>query len=56
MIERQHGEVGEFPDQDWSLRMHHHLVATARAGGWCTGTDPLAHQLEFAPVAAHARG
>jgi hypothetical protein len=37
-IERQHGEVGGLPDQDWSLRV---TMLFRREGGdraWCTGT------------------
>jgi ketosteroid isomerase-like protein len=57
MIERQHGEVGEFPDQDWSLRVTQ--VYRRDESGWLLvhrHADPLAHGIEFEQVAALARG
>ena len=57
MIERQHGEVGELPDQDWSLRVTQ--VYRRDGSGWRLvhrHADPLAHGLEFAQAAALARG
>ena len=57
MIERQHGEVGEFPDQDWSLRVTQ--VYRRDGSGWRLvhrHADPLADGLEFTQFAALARG
>ena len=34
-IERQHGEVGGMPDQDWSLRVTLSFSTKERNGSWC---------------------
>ena len=56
-IERQHGEVGGLPDQDWSLRVT--LVFRRTAGGWellHRHADPLVRPIPFEHCAALARG
>jgi ketosteroid isomerase-like protein len=57
VIERQHGEVGDLPDQDWSLRV---TLVFRREG---TGgrlvhrhADPLVHEISIEQAAALARG
>jgi hypothetical protein len=56
-VERQHGEVGNLPEQDWSLRI---TLIFRRAGGTgssSTGTpDPLVHPIDLNRLAALARG
>ena len=45
-IERQHGEVGGLPDQDWSLRVT--LVFRREGTGWRLAhrhADPLVHEI-----------
>lgn len=57
MIERQHGEVGGLPDQEWSLRVT--LVFRRDESGWRQvhrHADPLVHGISFAQLAALARG
>ncbi|MEP6462418.1 MAG: nuclear transport factor 2 family protein [Frankiaceae bacterium] len=57
MIERQHGQVGGLPDQDWSLRVTH--VYRRDGGDWQLvhrHADPLVRPLEPAELAALARG
>jgi len=57
MIERQHGEVGGLPDQDWSLRV---TEVYRKAGAeWQLAhrhADPLVRRLPLAQTAAIARG
>jgi ketosteroid isomerase-like protein len=56
-IERQHGEVGGMPDQDWSLRVT--LVFRHEGAQWqlvhCHA-DPLVHAISMEQMAALARG
>lgn len=56
-VERQHGEVGGLPDQDWSLRV---TLVLRRAGGrWqCLHrhADALVHPISFPLLAELARG
>jgi ketosteroid isomerase-like protein len=57
MIERQHGEVGGLPDQDWSLRVT--LVYQRRNGEWQLvhrHADPLVRNIGLDRTAALARG
>ena len=56
-IERQHGEVGGLPDQDWSLRVA--LVFRRDGPGWRLvhrHADPLVHGISLEQLAALARG
>jgi ketosteroid isomerase-like protein len=56
-IERQHGEVGGLPDQDWSLRVT--LVFRREGGEWWLvhrHADPLVHGITQEQLAAIARG
>jgi ketosteroid isomerase-like protein len=56
-IERQHGEVGGMPDQDWSLRVT--LVFRAEGSEWRLvhrHADPLVHAISMEHMAALARG
>jgi ketosteroid isomerase-like protein len=57
MIERQHGEVGGLPDQDWPLR----VTQIYRRDGpdWLLvhrHADPLVHAVGLEQAAALARG
>ena len=56
-VERQHAEVGELPDQDWSLRV---TVVFRRVGdGWeivHRHADPLVRTIPFDRCAQLARG
>jgi ketosteroid isomerase-like protein len=57
MIERQHGEVGGLPDQDWSLRVT--LVYRREGSEWRLAhrhADPLVHGIGLEQAAAIARG
>jgi ketosteroid isomerase-like protein len=57
VIERQHGEVGDLPDQDWSLRVT--LVFRREGGGWRLAhrhATPLVHPISLEQAAALARG
>jgi hypothetical protein len=57
MIERQHGEVGGLPDQDWSLRVTQ--VYRRVEGEWLVvhrHADPLVHPVDLDGAAALARG
>lgn len=57
MIERQHGEVGGLPDQDWSLRVT--LVYRRSDADWHLvhrHADPLVHRISLEQAAALARG
>jgi ketosteroid isomerase-like protein len=56
-IERQHGQVGGLPDQDWSLRVT--LVFRREGSEWRLlhrHADPLVHGIGQERLAAIARG
>jgi ketosteroid isomerase-like protein len=56
-IERQHGEVGGMPDQDWSLRVT--LVFQYEGTEWQLvhrHADPLVHTISMEHMAVLARG
>lgn len=56
-VERQHGEVGALPDQDWSLRVT--LVFRRIGNRWRIvhrHADPLVHPIPFDHCARLARG
>jgi ketosteroid isomerase-like protein len=56
-IERQHGEVGGLPDQDWSLRVT--LVFQHDGSSWRQvhrHADALVHGIDLDQLAALARG
>ena len=57
VIERQHGEVGGLPDQDWSLRV---TMVFRRAGGqWQQvhrHADALVHPIDLDQLSVLARG
>jgi len=57
VIERQHGQVGGLPDQNWSLRVT--LVYRRDGSEWRLvhrHADPLVHGMSLEQVAALARG
>jgi ketosteroid isomerase-like protein len=57
MIERQHGEVGGLPDQEWSLRVTQ--VYRREGSEWRLvhrHTDPLVYHIGLERAAALARG
>jgi ketosteroid isomerase-like protein len=57
VIERQHGEVGGLPEQDWSLRVT--LVFRREGPEWRQvhrHADPLVHPISFEQLSALARG
>jgi ketosteroid isomerase-like protein len=57
VIERQHGEVGGLPDQDWSLRVT--LVFRRDGSEWQLvhrHADPLVHGINLEQLATLARG
>jgi ketosteroid isomerase-like protein len=56
-IEHQHGEVGNYPEQDWSLRVT--LVFRREGSAWRLvhrHADPLVHPIPFDHLAVLARG
>jgi ketosteroid isomerase-like protein len=56
-VERQHGEVGGTPDQDWSLRVT--LVLRRVGDHWQLvhrHADPLVHEISWTHLADLARG
>jgi ketosteroid isomerase-like protein len=57
MIERQHGEVGGLPDQEWPLRVTQ--VYRRDGSDWqlvYRHADPLVHRISLEQAAALARG
>lgn len=57
LVERQHGEVGGLPDQDWSLRVT--MVFRRTGPGWQLAhrhADTLVHPIGLEQVARLARG
>jgi len=57
VIERQHGEIGGLPDQDWSLRVT--LVFRRDGSAWRQvhrHADPLVHPISLEQLSALARG
>jgi ketosteroid isomerase-like protein len=57
VIERQHGEVGGLPDQEWSLRVTQ--VYRRDGSEWLLAhrhADPLVHRIGLEKAAALARG
>jgi len=57
MVERQHGEVGGTPDQDWSLRVTH--VYRRDGGRWLLvhrHADALVRPIDLAVLGSIARG
>jgi ketosteroid isomerase-like protein len=57
MFERQHGQVGGLPDQDWSLRVTQ--VYRRDGSDWHLvhrHADPLVHAIDLEKAAALARG
>ena len=57
MIERQHGEVGGLPDQDWPLRVTQ--IYRRDGSNWLLvhrHADPLAHAVGLEQAAVLARG
>jgi ketosteroid isomerase-like protein len=57
VVERQHGEVGDRPPQDWSLRVT--LVFRREASRWRLvhrHADPLVHPISFDQLGALANG
>ena len=56
-VERQHGEVGGRPDQEWSLRVT--LVFRREGPGWRLAhrhADPLVHEITMEQLASIASG
>ena len=57
VVEHQHGEVGEYPPQDWSLRVT--LVFRREGPDWRLvhrHADALVHKISFDQLADLARG
>jgi ketosteroid isomerase-like protein len=55
MIERQHGEVGGLPDQDWSMRVTH--VYRREGSDWMLvhrHADPLVQKIDLRQISALA--
>ena len=58
VIERQHGTIGDLPEQDWSLRVTWVFRRTA-ASDWelvHRHADPLVHAIDHERLGALARG
>jgi len=58
VVERQHGTVGELPEQDWSLRVTWVFRRTG-GGGWEVvhrHADALVHGIDHVRLGALARG
>jgi ketosteroid isomerase-like protein len=56
-VERQRGDVGAYPEQDWSLRVT--LVFRRCGSRWCLAhrhADALVHAITFDQLAELARG
>lgn len=57
MIERQHGEVGGLPDQDWSLRVTEVYRKVGSEWQWVhRHADPLVRRISLEQAASLARG
>jgi ketosteroid isomerase-like protein len=58
VVEQQHGEVGDLPDQDWSLRVTWVFRRTADADWEVVHrhADALVHRIDHARLGALARG
>ena len=58
VVERQHGEVGDLPEQDWSLRVTWVFRRTADADWEVVHrhADALGHGIDHARLGALARG
>jgi ketosteroid isomerase-like protein len=57
MIERQHGEVGGLPDQDWSLRVTEVYRRVGAEWQWVhRHADPLVRRINLEQAAGLARG
>jgi ketosteroid isomerase-like protein len=57
VVERQHGEVGDYPAQEWSLRVT--LVFRREGPDWRLAhrhADALVHPITFDQLAELARG
>ncbi len=57
MIERQHGEIGDLPDQDWSMRITH--VYRREGSDWLLvhrHADPLVHDIDMQQISVLTRG
>jgi ketosteroid isomerase-like protein len=57
VVERQHGEVGDYPAQEWSLRVT--LVFRREGSEWRLAhrhADALVHPITFDQLAELARG
>lgn len=59
VVERQHGDVGPLPPQDWSLRVTLVFRRDGSDGGWRLEhrhADPLVHPITIERLAELARG